>query len=119
MTDPHPPTHDWHVGTDGMELLIRRDEADSVGVHVGHENIDDAHATTIITSRLLEMIDAVQPGAVRDHLREQEPTDAEVEAAAHALHEDMGGMPDEFEHMHIEAARAALTAARAVGRDAR
>ena len=52
----------------------------------------------------------------RDAAREalaQEPTDAEVEAAARALHEDMGGTPDEFEYMHIEAARAALNAARA------
>ena len=38
-------------------------------------------------------------------------TDEMVERAAHALHEEMGGMPDEFEVMHLDAARAALTAA--------
>ena len=53
------PTHDWHVGTDGMELVIRRDEEDTVSIHLGHENIDDAHATIILTSRLLEMIETV------------------------------------------------------------
>lgn len=51
-------------------------------------------------------------GWARTYLEAQEPTDAEVLAAAHALHEEMGGMPDEFEPMHLEAARAALVAAR-------
>lgn len=68
------PTHDWHVGTDGMELMIRRDESDSVGVMLGHQDIDDQHNTTIITTRLLEMIDTVQPGAVRAYLEQQETT---------------------------------------------
>lgn len=68
-----PSTRDWHIGTDGMELRIRRDEEDTVGVSLGHENIDDAHATTILSSRLLEMIDSVSPGAARAHLAEQEP----------------------------------------------
>ena len=68
------PTHDWHTGTDGMELMIRRDEDDSVGVILGHENIDNAHSTLIVTSRLLEMIDTVQPGAVRAYLEQQETT---------------------------------------------
>ena len=66
------PTHDWHVGTDGMELIVRRDSPTSVGVHLGHENIDDQHSTTVITSRLLEMIDTVQPAAVRAYLEQQE-----------------------------------------------
>lgn len=65
-----PATHDWHIDTDGMELVIRRDEEDSVGVHLGHENIDNAHGTTIVTTRLLEMIEAVQPGALRPYLAE-------------------------------------------------
>ena len=68
------PTHDWHVGTDGMELMIRRDSPDSVGVLLGHEDIDDQHHTIVITSRLLEMIDTVQPGAVRAYLEQQETT---------------------------------------------
>lgn len=53
----------------------------------------------------------------RTHLAAQEPTDAEVEAAARALHEDMGGLPEELDQMHIDAARAALSAARAARRD--
>ena len=65
------PTHDWHI-CDGLELVIRRDEADSVGIHLGHEGMDDAHSTTVITSRLLEMIDTVQPGAVCAHLAAQD-----------------------------------------------
>lgn len=65
------PTHDWHIA-DGMELMIRHDESDSVGVMLGHEDIDDQLSTTVITSRLLEMIDTVQPGAVRAYLEQQE-----------------------------------------------
>lgn len=59
------PTHDWHVGTDGQELLIVRYEEDTVGVHLGPEHIDIAReSTTLLTSRLLAMIDTVQPGAI-------------------------------------------------------
>lgn len=137
------PTHDWHIGTDGMELLIRRDEAHTVGVHLGHENMDDAHATRIVTSRLLEMIDTVHPGAVRAYLAAQDPTEAELDAAyaAFVAHSGPGRFINEFHEScctecgyavswpHIEmdggkrakrhAARAALSAAQAVGRDAR
>lgn len=110
------PTHDWHVGTDGMELTIRRDEEDTVGVHLGHENIDDHHGTTVVTSRLLEMIDTVQPGAVREWAASLPPTDEEVEAAAWAICrlQDDGYEPTEDHPCKActEAARAALTAAR-------
>ncbi|UQN29465.1 hypothetical protein [Brachybacterium kimchii] len=71
------PTHDWQIDTHSMELVIRRDEEDSIGVHLGHDNMDDAHATTILTSRLLEMIETVQPGAVRAWAASLPPTDAE------------------------------------------
>lgn len=76
------PTHDWHVGTDGMELMIRRDESDSVGVMLGHENIDDQRSTTIITSRLLEMIDTVQPDAIAAYRAEHEALLARIAGAA-------------------------------------
>lgn len=82
------PTHDWHVGTDGMELMVVRAEQDSVAVFLGPEANDplDRESTQIITSRLLEMIDTVQPGAVRAYLAEQEPPDAVVEGVARALY---------------------------------
>lgn len=63
------PTHDWQIDTRSMELVIRRDEVDSVGVSLGHDSIDDAHSTTIITSRLIEMILTVQPDALDAHDR--------------------------------------------------
>lgn len=122
------PTHDWHIA-DGMELMIRRDESDSVGVMLGHEDIDDVHSTLIVTSRLLEMIDTVQPGAVRAYLEQQEPTDAEVRALGRGLNEagwtcheggDNPGFYDECEDCRRvcdDLARAALSAARAARRD--
>lgn len=65
--DYTPSTHDWHIGTDGLELLIRRDEADSLAVSLGHENIDDKRVTTIVATRLVEMIEVVAPDAFKYH----------------------------------------------------
>lgn len=76
------PTHDWHVGTDGMELVIRRDEAGIVGVSLGRENMDDAHATIITASRLLEMIDTMQPDAIAAYRAEHEALLARIAGAA-------------------------------------
>lgn len=65
--DYTPSMHDWHVDTDGLELLIRRDEADSLAVSLGHENIDDKRGTTIVATRLVEMIEVVAPDAFKYH----------------------------------------------------
>lgn len=73
--EPTPSTHDWHIGTDGLELLIRRDEAHTLAVSLGHENIDDKHVTTILATRLVEMIESVAPDAFEYH-------DARVRAEA-------------------------------------
>lgn len=54
----------------------------------------------------------------RDHLAAQEPTDAEVLAALNA-HDPAVSTPNlgHYAPSHVEAMRAALTAARAVGRE--
>lgn len=55
-----------------------------------------------------------------DRLKERltaDPTEEEIQAAARALLDELGGTPDELESMHVEAACAALLAARDVRKE--